>query len=73
MDAALHGKMPALMVSIDARVKRQAAAVAATQAAIVELQEAIAVIDKEQHELDLDAARTENAPKDAPKDAARKR
>lgn len=53
LDAAMAAKLPSLMQSIDARLRRQTEAAAGTQAAIVELEAAIGKIDADQRELDL--------------------
>jgi len=51
LDAALANRMVALATSCDARCKRQATAVAATQASIVEIEAALAALDAQQGDL----------------------
>lgn len=69
LDAAIASKMSALITSKDRDLKRQTSALAATNAAIEEVERGIAEIDKAQLDL-LEAARAEN--KEAPP-PARKR
>lgn len=51
MDAALGNKMVSLATSIDARCKRQAAAVAITEAAVVEMETALRAVADPQRDL----------------------
>lgn len=61
MDAALANRMVALATQCDARCKRQVAAVAATQAAIAEIEVAIGNVVSPQGDLVNDAAAAEDA------------
>lgn len=51
LDAAMSSGMVALATSADAKCKRQAAAVAATQASVAELEAALRKIDESQRDL----------------------
>lgn len=62
LDAALANRMVALATACDARCKRQAAAVAATQASIVELQAAIGRAESNQRDLVNEASANSHAP-----------
>lgn len=63
LDAALANQLPAMAAACDARVKRQAAAVSATQAAILEIESKVKDIEAKQLDL-VNAANkeTESAP-----------
>lgn len=52
LEAAIVAKMPSLMVTVDARVKRQAEALRVGQSAIKELEDAIAVADSPQMDIE---------------------
>lgn len=65
LDAAIASKMPALITSKDKDLKRQTAALKATQDAIAECEKGIAEVDKAQLDM-LEAARAENAEKAKP-------
>lgn len=75
LDAALERKMVALATAADARCKRQAEAVAATQASILEIEDALRTLDASQRDL-VDEANTaggENPPVDTPRNDVRRR
>jgi len=62
LDAAIAAKMTALIVSKDRDLKRQTAALKATQDAIAECEKGIAEVDKAQLDM-LEASRGDKADK----------
>lgn len=70
LDVALSQKMVSLSVELDARCKRQASAVAATKAALEEVERGIAAADSLQRDL-LESPRADNADTPVGKPKAR--
>lgn len=76
LDAAISARVPSVVASVDARLRRQAAAYEITKAAIVELEAAIASASSDQIVLDIPAVEVAGEivpPVDPPKPQAASR